>query len=212
MPTIAKHNEVVTVIFSLATEPARQQDLIDLMIDALETTTKHQPGFVSASLHKSLDGTRVFNYAQWRSQAEYEAFAQSSEDQAIGARLAQFQLLDSHVYEVSISKPDEASLKITTGDRIHFAEFRVQPENQQRLIDLERENVVIALQHPDLISANFHRSLDGTRTANYGQWRSLENFDALLKEPKYESVREYWRGLAENEFHLYEVVFTEPAT
>jgi hypothetical protein len=23
-------------------------------------------------------------------------------------------------------------------------------------------------------------------------------------------VREYWQGLAENEFHLYEVVFTEP--
>ena len=66
MPTIAKHNEVITVIFSLATEPQRQQELIDLMIDALETTTKHQPGFVSASFHKSLDGTRVFNYAQWR--------------------------------------------------------------------------------------------------------------------------------------------------
>jgi len=59
-----------------------------------------------------------------------------------------------------------------------------------------------------LVSANFHRSLDGTRTANYGQWRSLDNFDALLNEPKYEPVREYWKGLAENEFHLYEVVYT----
>lgn len=210
MPIIAKNNEVVTVIFSLATEPAHQQELIDLMIDALETTTKHQPGFVSASLHKSLDGTRVFNYAQWRSRSEYETFAQSSEDRAIGAKLAQFQLLDSHIYEVVISKPDDAKLNITKGDLIHFAEFRVQPENQQRLIDLERENVAIALEHPDLISANFHRSLDGTRTVNYGQWRSLDRFDALLKEPKYEPVRKYWQGLAENEFHLYEVVFTEP--
>lgn len=211
MPTIAKHNEVITVIFSLATEPSQQQELIDLMIDALETTTKHQPGFVSASFHKSLDGTRVFNYAQWRSQAEYEAFAQSPQDQAIGARLAQFQLLDSHIYEVVISKPDDSSLKINRGDLIHFAEFRVKPEDQQRLIDLERENVEIALEHPDLLSANFHRSLDGIRTANYGQWRSLDNFDALLKESKYEPVREYWKGLAENEFYLYQVVFTEPA-
>ena len=210
MPTIAKHNEVITVIFSLATEPAQQQEPIDLMIDALETTTKHQLGFVSASLHKSLDGTRVFNYAQWRTQAEYETFAQSPQDQAIGARLAQFQLLDSHIYEVAISKPDDATLKITQGDRIHFAEFRVQPENQPRLIELERENVMIALQHPDLISASFHRSIDGTRTVNYGQWRSLDDFEALLKEPKYESVRKYWKGLAENEFYLYEVVYTEP--
>lgn len=113
MPAIAKHNEVITAIFSLATEPSRQQELIDLMIDALETTTKHQPGFVSASFHKSLDGTRVFNYAQWRTQAEYEAFAQSPQEQAIGAKLARFQLLDSHIYEVAIAKPDDATLKIT---------------------------------------------------------------------------------------------------
>lgn len=210
MPTIAKNNEVVTVIFSFAVEPDHQQELIDMMINALETTTKHQPGFVSASFHKSLDGVRVFNYAQWRIQAEYEAFAQSPQDQAIGEQLAQFQLLDSHIYEVVISKPDDASLKISKGDLIHFAEFRVKPENQQRLIELERENVIIALEHPDLISANFHRTLDGTRTANYGQWRSLDNFEALLKEQKYESVREYWKGLAKNEFHLYEVVHTEP--
>lgn len=211
MPKIAKHNEVITVIFSLATEPERQQEAIDLMIDALETTTKHQPGFVSASFHKSLDGTRVFNYAQWKTQAEYEAFAQSPQDQLIAARLAQFQLLDSHIYEVVISKPDDAVVKITKGDLIHLGEFRVQPENQQRLIELERENVTIALEHPDLISATFHRSLEGTRTVNYGQWRSLDRFNALLKESKYKPVREYWKGLAENEFNLYEVVFTESA-
>jgi len=210
MPTIAKSNEVITVIFTFAVEPERQQELVNLMIDALETTTKHQPGFVSASFHKSLDGMRVFNYAQWRTQTEYETFAQSPQDQAISAKLSQFQLLNSHIYEVVISKPDDATLKIRKGDLIHFAEFQVKPENQQRLIELERENVVIALEHPDLISANFHRSLDGTRTANYGQWRSLDNFEALLREPKYESVREYWKGLAENEFHLYEVIHTEP--
>ncbi len=210
MPTIAKHNDVVTVIFSFAVEPERQQELVNMMIDALETTTKHQPGFVSASFHKSLDGVRVFNYAQWKTQAEYEAFAQSPQDQAIGAKFSQFQLLDSHVYEVVISKPDDAPLKITKGDLIHFAEFRVKPEFQQHLIELERENVLIALEHPDLISANFHRSLDGTRTANYGQWHSLDNFEELLKDPKYKPLSEYWQGLAENEFHLYEVVFTEP--
>ena len=157
-----------------------------------------------------MDGTRVFNYAQWRTIAEYETFAQSPQDRAIGTKLAQFQLLDLHVYEVVISKPDDATPKITQGDRIHFAQFRVKPENQQHLIELESENIEIALEHPDLISTNFHRSLDGTHTANYGQWHSLERFDAPLKEPKYQSVREYWKDLAENEFNHYEVVFTEP--
>lgn len=210
MPTIAKNNEVVTVAFVFAVEPARQQELIDRLIQALDTTTKHQPGFVSASLHKSLDGSRVFNYAQWQTQEQYETFASSAVDQKIGAELSEFQLLDTHLYEVVISKPDGAQLAISKGDLIHFAEFIMEPKNQPRLIELERENVEIALEHPDLMTANFHRALDGTRTANYGQWRSLDNFQTLLEEPKYKSVREYWQGLAENEFHLYEVVHTEP--
>ncbi len=32
-----------------------------------------------------------------------------------------------------------------------------------------------------------------------------------IKEPKYKPLNEYWQGLAENEFHLYEVAFTIPA-
>lgn len=66
--------------------------------------------------------------------------------------------------------------KFPSCDLIHFAEFRVKLENQQRLIELKRENVEIALEHPDLISANFHRSLGGTRTVNYGQWCSKREF------------------------------------
>jgi heme-degrading monooxygenase HmoA len=34
---------------------------------------------------------------------------------------------------------------------------------------------------PGLISASFHRSLDGTRMFNYGQWESKEAFEAILK-------------------------------
>lgn len=67
------------------------------------------------------------------------------------------------------------------------------------------------LQYQTYLSTNFHRSLDGTRTMNYGQWRSLADFAELVKDPKYAPLNQYWRDLAENEFHLYEVVFTKPA-
>lgn len=210
MPTITKNNDVVTVIIIFSIEPERQQELIDTILTFVDTVQK-QPGFVSTSLHKSLDGVRVMNYAQWRSQEDYEAFVNNSEVQALGKKLQEFPKPDAHLYEVVISLPEGATLKISQGDLIHLGEFRVKPENQQRLVELEQENVLIALEHPDLLSANFHRSLDGTRTMNYGQWRTLENFEQLIKEPKYASVREYWQGLAQNEFHLYEVVFTEPA-
>ncbi len=56
-----------------------------------------------------------------------------------------------------------------------------------------------------LMSATFHRSLDGTRTMNYGFWSTLDHFDRLLIEERFAPVRDYWRELAENEFHVYEV-------
>ncbi len=34
---------------------------------------RHMPGFVAANIHKSSDGERVANYAQWRSREDFEA-------------------------------------------------------------------------------------------------------------------------------------------
>ena len=34
---------------------------------------QHQPGFVSANIHVSTDGTRVVNYAQWESAEAFQA-------------------------------------------------------------------------------------------------------------------------------------------
>ncbi|MEC4812366.1 MAG: antibiotic biosynthesis monooxygenase [Scytonema sp. PMC 1069.18] len=210
MPTIDKNNNAIAVIIIFTVEPERQQELIDTIIEFIETTVKHQPGFVSSSLHKSIDGVRVMNYAQWKSPQDYQAFLNNSEVQANGAKLSQYQIHESHVYEVVVSQPENAPLKITFGNLIHLAEFRVKPENQMRLVELEKEYVGISLQNPGLLSANFHRSLDGVHNVNYGQWRSFADFEELLKDPKYKPLSEYWQGLAENEFHLYEVVYTEP--
>lgn len=210
MPTIAKNNDVITVIIIFAVEAERQQELVDTILEFLEVV-KHQPGFVSSSIHRSIDGVRVMNYAQWKTQSDYQAFINNSEIRQQGEKLSQFQIHESHVYEVAVSKPDDATLKITKGGLIHLAEFRVKPENQQQLVELERKYVEVGLQNPGLMSANFHRSLDGVHTVNYGQWRSFADFEELLKDPKYKPLSEYWQGLAENQFHLYEVVFTEPA-
>ncbi len=74
MPTIAKNNDVITVIIIFAVEPERQQELVDNIVEFVEKEVKHQPGFVSSSIHKSIDGVRVMNYAQWKSHKDYEAF------------------------------------------------------------------------------------------------------------------------------------------
>jgi pimeloyl-ACP methyl ester carboxylesterase/heme-degrading monooxygenase HmoA len=52
--------------------PEDQQHLLQSM-KAKMGMFKHLPGFISMSLHPSLDGTQIAVYAQWRSREEFEA-------------------------------------------------------------------------------------------------------------------------------------------
>lgn len=63
----------VTLINVFTVEPVNQQRLIELLTRATEQSVRYAPGFTSARLHRSLDGTKVTMYAQWRSAADYEA-------------------------------------------------------------------------------------------------------------------------------------------
>jgi quinol monooxygenase YgiN len=54
-------------------QPADQQRLIDLLSDVTKRSVRQAPGFISARLHRSPDGTKVTMYALWRSVADYEA-------------------------------------------------------------------------------------------------------------------------------------------
>ena len=73
MTIISKSNRLVTLINIFTVEPANQQQLLDLLARATDTAVRHAPGFISAKLHRGLDGTKVVMYAQWRSLEDYEA-------------------------------------------------------------------------------------------------------------------------------------------
>jgi quinol monooxygenase YgiN len=52
-------------------DPSNQQQLVDLLIKATDSVRKID-GFVSSSLHRSLDGRKVTMYAQWESLEHYQ--------------------------------------------------------------------------------------------------------------------------------------------
>lgn len=65
--------ECVTLINTFVVKPENQQELIGLLDAATERVMRSRPGFISANIHRSLDGKRVVNYAQWRSKADFQA-------------------------------------------------------------------------------------------------------------------------------------------
>lgn len=100
MPHISKDQDVVTLINVFTVAPERQQRLVDVLIHATEEVMAALPGYVSASFHKSLDGTRVTNYAQWRSRADFEAMLRHPAAMPHMEEAAALAGFEPHLYEV----------------------------------------------------------------------------------------------------------------
>jgi C-6 monooxygenase len=69
-------------LVTFTVEPADQQEIAGIIVDQVERTVAHRPGFVSATYHLSLDGTEIMNYAQWASKDAFDAFDAFAEDPA----------------------------------------------------------------------------------------------------------------------------------
>ena len=69
----------VTLINVFAVEPENQQALVDLLVRATDDIMSKQAGYLSARIHRSLDGRKVAVYAQWRSTDDVMALTENAE-------------------------------------------------------------------------------------------------------------------------------------
>lgn len=75
--TISVDSDLVTLVNVFKVEPENQQKVVDLLIEATEEAMAKLPGFISANIHKSLDGEWVTNYAQWKNVEDFRAIFQN---------------------------------------------------------------------------------------------------------------------------------------
>lgn len=71
--TIDPNRDLMTLINVFEVDPTRCDELVEDLVTATDETISGLDGFVSANIHRSDDGTRVVNYAQWASRAAYQA-------------------------------------------------------------------------------------------------------------------------------------------
>lgn len=207
-------NELTTVISLYPTSDEESHaSLARILMDKVLPEVSSQEGFVSAHLHKSLDGAKIGVYEQWASEDAHQNFLENSdlqdklEDMLLESS-SQQDPIDRHVYHIvtSESNLDQKASVSKDYPLVHFAEFHMIPENQDRMVALAKENIRPAMKIPGLLTATFHRSLDGTRVINYGQWENEQAIENLKKQPGFSSAEPYWEGVAENEHHLYRLV------
>jgi heme-degrading monooxygenase HmoA len=72
MPVIEADNGVVTHINVFTVSPANQQALVESLTETVQAAST-VPGWISASIHKSFDGTKVVNYVQFESHEAAQA-------------------------------------------------------------------------------------------------------------------------------------------
>jgi len=83
--------------------------------------------------------------------------------------------------------PDNPVIEIRTGNKIVVlvSLFNVQPENEQKLIELIEEGTSsLFSKQPGYISASLHRVNGANRLVLYGQWESQQYIDAFRKQPE----------------------------
>ena len=99
--TISPNRDVATLINVFVVEPDNQDKLIEVLKEGTEALFSKQPGYISASFHKSMDGRRVVNYGQWRSPKDIDAFRSKPEIGEYFKRVRELAQFESMVCDVS---------------------------------------------------------------------------------------------------------------
>jgi heme-degrading monooxygenase HmoA len=110
MPLIRSDGAYATFINTFRCRPEDQAEVVRINVDIVEQVASKFPGFISATVHRSTDGTRVFNYLQWESPEHLAAMQRSPEFQAIGRRFAG-RLLDFDPHECEVVHVGESDTR-----------------------------------------------------------------------------------------------------
>jgi quinol monooxygenase YgiN len=70
--SIEAQTDILTVVNVLIPKLEEQEKAISLLQKGMTDTMQHQPGFISANIHKSLDSSHILVYAQWENSASLQ--------------------------------------------------------------------------------------------------------------------------------------------
>jgi quinol monooxygenase YgiN len=100
MPQLVAGAGYATFINTFRCAPENQATVVQLNVEIVERVAREFPGFVSATVHRSVDGTRVINYLQWRTAADLAAMQGSAQFQQIARGFAGLMEFDPHEVEI----------------------------------------------------------------------------------------------------------------
>ena len=174
----------LTLVNVIEPPAGRQAFFGDLLLEALDEEVALQPGFVSASVHRSLDNDYLVNYAKWESPDAVEAFGAEVEAGAAPKLAEVFAETTSEFHPYAIAQQvhkEEGPVRID--DRYWTMINVLVPDDttmQSSLSELlGRAMREEAAAQPGFVSASVHVSLDNEYVLNYAQWSDASALEAF---------------------------------
>jgi heme-degrading monooxygenase HmoA len=110
MPAIVKNADYATFINVFKCKPRDQHEVVRINAEIIDRVAVRCHGFISASIHHSTDGTRVFKYLQWESPEHLASMQDSTEFRELGrhfAGLIEFEAHQCEVVHIGEARPDD---------------------------------------------------------------------------------------------------------
>lgn len=98
--TISPDAQIVTAINVLSMEPKNQARVVELLSLASDVLAKNQAGFISANIHRGLDGAKVVNYVQWRSKKDFESVFHNADFMRLYSQIKEIARPEPNTYEI----------------------------------------------------------------------------------------------------------------
>lgn len=211
MPVISLENKLSNVMLIFEVDPKNQSALIEVGIENSQKVMEKKPGFISASFHKSYDGTSVVNYSQWENHKSYEDAINflTLDEVQIGEKIFDIADPDWNIYELVFSAGTNPTVISKDANLVTVInKFSVEPENHKRLLQLLDDLRAIVEKQSGFISANVHKSFEGTRIVSYAQWNTKEDYQAVYTNSDAKPILDEIKKISKFSWNLYEVVYT----
>lgn len=213
MPEISQKNEIATLILDFTVKEDKIQQLSKLAQENIRDVMSKKDGFVSANIHESSSGTRLVNYSQWKNRESYEKAIDflSPDEVLLGEKLLELGDMKWNFYEIvsSVGKiPAYISVENGYPTGINFID--VSPAKSQDIIKVFSNYYKNILQNMNgFVSANLHKSDDGTRIINYVQWDSFDGLTSLFRDETAKEFNKELKEISSPDWNLFKVVYAD---
>lgn len=211
MPQISSSEGFATVFVFFKTNPKEQKKLLDHAISNSKTVMANKPGFISTSIYKNSDDSKIVSMSQWKNLSSYEKAISylTPKEVLLGEKMMEMGATDWNTYQLSFCLGKNTT-KISMNNNVKtiINLFTVDSSDQKKLIQnlLEFSSSKIE-KNPDFISGAIYQSFDGKKVISYSQWRSKVSYQQLhtdFTNTDYNKINE----ISEFEWDFFDLVYT----